>query len=92
MKVREENVSKTVFQTRYMHYEFLVMPFELINAPATFMDLMNRVFKNYLDKLVVVFIDDVLIYSRTKEEHTEHLRSVLEILRREKLYAKYSKC
>lgn len=85
-------MSKTVFQTRYMHYEFLVMPFELINAPATFMDLMNRVFKNYLDKLVVVFIDDVLIYSRTKEEHTEHLRSVLEILRREKLYAKYSKC
>lgn len=85
-------MSKTVFQTRYMHYEFLVMPFELINAPAAFMDLMNRVFKNYLDKLVVVFIDDVLIYSRTKEEHTEHLRSVLEILRREKLYAKYSKC
>lgn len=85
-------MSKTVFQTRYRHYEFLVMPFELINAPATFMDLMNRVFKNYLDKLVVVFIDDVLIYSRTKEEHTEHLRSVLEILWREKLYAKYSKC
>lgn len=92
LKVREEDVPKTVFWTRYGHYEFLVMPFGLTNAPAAFMDLMNMVFKNFLDKFVVVFIDDILIYSQIKEEHAEHLRCVLEILRKEKMYAKFSKC
>ena len=68
------------------------MAFGLTNAPAAFMDLMNRVFKKYLDKFVIVFIDDILIYSKTEEEHVEHLRIVLETLRQEKLYAKFSKC
>ena len=77
---------------RYGHYEFLVMPFGLINAPAVFMDLMNRVFSDYLDKFVIVFIDDILIYSKSHEEHERHLRLVLERLRSKKLYAKFSKC
>ena len=92
LKIKPEDVPKTNFRTRYGHYEFLVMSFGLTNAPTTFMDLMNRVFKKYLDKCIIVFIDDILIYSRTKEEHEEHLRIVLEILRKEKLYAKFSKC
>jgi len=85
-------MQKTVFRTRYGHYEFVVMPFGLTNAPAIFMDLMNRVFRSYLDKVVVVFIDDILIYSSSKIEHANHLREVLETLRRNKLYAKLSKC
>lgn len=92
MKIREEDVPKTAFRTRYGHYEFLVMPFGLTNAPAAFMDLMNRVFKKYLDKCVIVFIDDILIYSKTPDEHAEHLRLALEILRKERLYAKFTKC
>ena len=80
LKVREEDVPKTAFRTRYGHYEFLVMPFGLTNAPAAFMNLMNRVFEDYLDKFVIVFIDDILIYSRSKEEHTEHLTLVLQRL------------
>nr|GEZ71266.1 putative reverse transcriptase domain, aspartic peptidase domain protein [Tanacetum cinerariifolium] len=80
------------FHTRYGHYEFLVMPFGLTNAPAVFMDLMNRVFHEYLDKFVIVFIDDILVYSKTREGHEDHLRIVLEILRQKKLYAKFSKC
>ncbi|KAJ9560990.1 hypothetical protein OSB04_006150 [Centaurea solstitialis] len=92
LKVREEDIPKTAFRTRYGHYEFLVMSFGLTNAPAAFMDLMNRVCKPYLDKFVIVFIDDILIYSKTAEEHGDHLRKVLEMLKREQLYAKFSKC
>ncbi|GKC46433.1 putative reverse transcriptase domain-containing protein [Tanacetum coccineum] len=92
LRVRDEDIPKTAFRTRYGHYEFQVMPFGLTNAPAVFMDLMNRVRKPYLDKFVIVFIDDILIYSRNEEEHTKHLRIILELLRKEKLYAKFSKC
>ncbi|GJX20316.1 reverse transcriptase [Tanacetum coccineum] len=92
LRVKEQDISKTAFRTRYGHYEFLVMPFGLTNAPAVFMDLMNRVFHEYLDRFVIVFIDDILVYSKTREEHEDHLRIVLEILRQKKLYAKFSKC
>nr|GFA41968.1 putative reverse transcriptase domain-containing protein [Tanacetum cinerariifolium] len=92
LRVKDEDIPKTNFRTRYGHYEFQVIPFGLTNAPAVFMDLMNRVCKPYLDKFVMVFIDDILIYSRNKEEHTNHLRIILELLRKEKLYAKFSKC
>ena len=88
----EEDVPKTAFQTRYGHFEFVVMPFGLTNAPAVFMDLMNRVCRPYLDQFVIVFIDDILVYSRSEEEHKDHLGRVLETLRSEKLYAKFSKC
>ncbi|GKA67764.1 putative reverse transcriptase domain-containing protein [Tanacetum coccineum] len=91
LRVREQDISKTAFRTRYGHYEFLVMPFGLTNAPAVFMDLMNRIFHEYLDKFVIVFIDDILVYSKSEEEHEQHLRIVLEILRQKKLYAKFSK-
>ncbi|GJY65820.1 retrotransposon protein, putative, ty3-gypsy subclass [Tanacetum coccineum] len=80
LRVKEQDFSKTAFRTRYGHYEFLVMPFVLTNAPAVFMDLMNRVFHEYLDKFVIVFIDDILLYLKTREEHEDHLRIVLEIL------------
>ncbi|GJS02216.1 putative reverse transcriptase domain-containing protein [Tanacetum coccineum] len=92
LRVRDEYIPKTAFRTRYKHYEFQVMPFGLTNAPAVFMDLMNRVCKPYLDKFVIVFFDDILIYSRNKEEHTDHLRIILELLKKEKLYVKFSKC
>ncbi|GKE08140.1 putative reverse transcriptase domain-containing protein [Tanacetum coccineum] len=92
LRVREENILKTAFRTRYGHYEFQVMPFGLTNAPAVFMDLMNRVCKSYLDKFVIVLIDDILIYSRSKEEHEEHLKQILELLKKEELYVKFSKC
>ena len=83
---------KTTFGTRYGHYEFLVMPFELTNAPAAFMDLMNMVFRPYVDQFVVVFIDDILVYSKDAQEHKQHLKIVLQTLREKKLYAKLSKC
>ena len=91
LRVQEEDIPKTAFRTRYGHYEFTVMPFGLTNAPAIFMDLMNRVCRPYLEKFVIVFIDDILIYSKTQKDH-ERLRLILELLRDEKLYAKLSKC
>ncbi|CAH1430887.1 unnamed protein product [Lactuca virosa] len=92
VRVREEDVEKTAFQTRYGHYEFVVMPFGLTNTPAVLMDLMNRVCRPMLDRSVIVFIDDILVYSKTREQHEEHLRELLGVLRRERLYAKFSKC
>ncbi|GJV61473.1 putative reverse transcriptase domain-containing protein [Tanacetum coccineum] len=92
LRIREEDIPITAFRTRYGHYEFQVMPFGLTNAPAVFMDLMNRVCKPYLDKFVIVFIDDILIYSKNKEEHEQHLKIILELLKNEQLYAKFSKC
>ncbi|GKF34651.1 putative reverse transcriptase domain-containing protein, partial [Tanacetum coccineum] len=88
LRVREEDIPKTAFRTRYGHYEFQVMPFGLTNALAVFMDLMNRVCKPYLDKFVIVFIDNILIYSKNKDEHEEHLKQILELLKKEELYAK----
>ena len=92
MKVKKEDIPKTAFRTRYGHYEFLVMPFGLTNAPVAFMELMNRIFQPLLDNCVIVFIDDILVYSRSNQEHDKHLRDVLSILREKKLYAKFSKC
>ncbi|GJW88776.1 putative reverse transcriptase domain-containing protein [Tanacetum coccineum] len=92
LRVREEDILKTAFRTRYGHYEFQVMPFGLMNAPTVFMDLMNCVCKPFLDKFVIVFIDDILIYSKNKKEHEEHLKAILELLKKEELYAKFSKC
>ncbi|KAI5350328.1 hypothetical protein L3X38_003219 [Prunus dulcis] len=92
LRIREEDIRKTAFRTRYGHYEFLMMPFGLTNALAAFMDLMNRVFRPYLDHFVIVFIDDILVYFKTLEGHKKHLRFVLRTLRRKQLYAKFSKC
>ncbi|GKC71072.1 putative reverse transcriptase domain-containing protein [Tanacetum coccineum] len=92
LRVREENIPKTAFKTRYGHYEFQVMPFGLTNAPDEFMDLMNRVYKPYLDKFMIVFIDDILIYSKTKQEHEDHLNLILELLKKVELYVKFSMC
>nr|GFB29584.1 putative reverse transcriptase domain-containing protein [Tanacetum cinerariifolium] len=92
LRVREEDIPKTTFRTRYGHYEFQVMPFGLTNAPAIFMDLMNRVCKPYLDKFVIVFIDDIHIYLKDEKEHGEHLKAILELLKKEELYAKFFKC
>nr|GFD43148.1 reverse transcriptase [Tanacetum cinerariifolium] len=92
LRVREEDVPKTTFRTRYGHYEFQVMPFALTNALAVFMDLMNRVCKPYLDKFMIGFINDILVYSKKKKEHEEHLKTILKLLKKEKLYAKFSKC
>ncbi|KAD7477060.1 hypothetical protein E3N88_00196 [Mikania micrantha] len=92
LRIQEEDIPKTAFRTRYGHYEFMVMPFGLTNAPAVFTDLMNRVCKPYLDQFVTVFIDNILIYSRTEKEHEQHLRTVLELLKEEQLYTKFSKC
>ena len=91
LRIKEKDISKSAFRTRYGHYEFLVMPFGLTNAPAAFMDLMNRVFHEYLDEFVIVFVDDILIYSDNEELHEKHLKLALEVLRKNKLYAKFSK-
>ncbi|KAL0546671.1 hypothetical protein IC582_016583 [Cucumis melo] len=92
LRIKDEDIPKTAFRSRYGHYEFIVMSFGLTNAPAVFMDLMNRVFREFLDTFVIVFIDDILIYSKTEAEHEEHLRMVLQTLRDNKLYVKFSKC
>ena len=92
LRIRKSDVQKTAFRTRYGHYEFRVMPFGLTNAPAAFMDLMNRVFRIYLDQFVVVFVDDMLVYSLDVETHWMHLKAVLETLRQNQLFAKFSKC
>ena len=92
LRVRDTDIPKTAFRTRYGHFEFRVMPFGLMNAPAAFMDLMHRVFQPYLDQFVVVFVDDILIYSHLEWEHEYHLRIVLQLLRDHQLYAKFSKC
>jgi len=90
--VKDEDMQKTAFRTRYRHYKYLVMPFGVTNAPGVFMEYMNRIFHAYLDRFVVVFIDDILIYSKSEEEHAEHLKIVLQVLKEKKLYAKLSKC
>ena len=92
LRIKDTDVHKMAFRTRYGHYEFLVMSFGLTHAPAAFMDLMNHVFRPYVDQFVVVFIDDILVYSNDQENHDRHLRVVLETLRKERLYAKFSKC
>ena len=92
LRVRDYYIPKTTFHTRYGHYEFLVMSFGLTNAPAAFMDHMNRVFCEYLDSFVIVFIDDILMYSKTKKEHKQHLILTVQVLRQHQLYAKFSKC
>ena len=92
LRVQESDVPKTAFKKRYGHYEFLVMSFGLTNAPAALMDLMNWVFQPYLDRFIIVFIDDILMYSGSSKEHLEHLRTVFQILRERQLYAKFSKC
>nr|GEV29143.1 putative reverse transcriptase domain-containing protein [Tanacetum cinerariifolium] len=92
LRVREEDILKTAFRTHYGHYEFQVMPLGLTNIPTVFMDLMNRVCKPYLDKFMIVCIDDILIYSKNQQEHEEHLKSILELPKKEELYAKFSKC
>ena len=92
LRIRESDIPKTAFRTRYGHYEFLVMSFRLTNAPAAFMDLMNRVFHPYLDRFIIVFIDDILVYSRSESKHERHLGLVLQTLRQHQLYAKFNKC
>nr|GEZ22280.1 putative reverse transcriptase domain-containing protein [Tanacetum cinerariifolium] len=92
LRIKEEDIPITAFRTRYGHFEFQVMMFGLTNAPAMFMDLMNRVCKPYLDNFVIVFIDDIFVYSKDEEEHGKHLKIILELLKKERLYAKFSKC
>ena len=92
LRIKDEDIHKTAFRTRYGHYEFTVLPFGLTNAPEAFMNLMNNIFQDYLDKFVLVFIDDILIYSKNEEEHQRHLEIVLQRLRKHKLYGKLSKC
>ena len=92
LRVNEQDIAKTAFRTQYGHYEFTVMPFGLTNAPATFIDLINRVFKEYLDKFVIVFINNILIYWWSKDDHEQHLQLVLQQLKEKQLYANFKKC
>ena len=91
VRIHDEDIHKSAFRTRYGHYAFVVMPFVLINAPVNFMCMMNNIFSRYLYKFVLVFIDAILVYSKNKEEHEEHLCIVLQVLREHQLYAKFSK-
>jgi hypothetical protein len=92
IRVKLDDIPKTAFRTKYGHYEYTVIPFGVSNAPGVFMEYMNRIFHPYLDQFVVVFIDDILIYSKSEEEHADHLKVVLQLLRDKKLYAKLYKC
>ena len=92
LRVRDSDIPKTAFRTTYGHFEFVIMPFGLTNAPAAFMDLMNRIYRPYLDQFVVVFMDDILIYSKGRAEHERHLQLALQVLRENQLYAKLEKC
>ena len=92
IRVQPDDVHKTEFRTRYGHFEFLVLPFGLTNAPATFINLMHTIFRELLDDFVIIFLDDILVYSRDVETHVTHVRQTLEILRQNRLYAKVSKC
>ena len=92
MRIRDEDIPKTTFRTRYGPYEFVVMPFRLTNAPKVFINFMNWVLRPMLDRSVIVFIDDILVYFKTKEQYEQHLREVMKTLRREKLYAEFFKC
>jgi hypothetical protein len=92
VRIKKKDIPKTAFNTWYGHYEFVRMPFGVTNAPAVLMDLMHRIFRPYMEKFIVVFINDILSYSKSSEEHTTHLKLVLDKLREHKLYAKFSKC
>jgi hypothetical protein len=92
VRIKEEDIHKTSFRTKYGNYEFVVVPFGLSNAPTVFMFLMNGIFRNYLDKFVIGFLDDILVYSKSEEEHEHHLRLVLQVMRENQLYSKLSKC
>nr|GEX93718.1 putative reverse transcriptase domain-containing protein [Tanacetum cinerariifolium] len=92
LRIKEEDIPIIAFRTRYGHFEFQVMPLGLINAPGVFMDLMNRVCNPYIDKFVIVFIDDILVYSKDEEEHGKHLKIILELLNKERLYVKFLQC
>ena len=92
LRVREADIPKTTFRMWYRHFEFTMMPFGLMNTLTAFMDLMHKVFQSYLDQFLVVFVDDILIYSKTKEKHEDHFRIVLQALKEHQLYAKFSKC
>nr|GEX55346.1 putative reverse transcriptase domain-containing protein [Tanacetum cinerariifolium] len=92
LRIKEEDIPITSLRTRYGHFEFQLIPFGLTNAPGVFMDLMNHVCKPYLDKFIIVFIDDILVYSKDEEEHKKHLKIILELLKKERLYSKFSKC
>jgi hypothetical protein len=92
VRIKEEDINKTAFRARYVHYEFTVVPFGLSNAPVVFMCLMNGVFREYLDNFVIVFLDDIVIYSKSEEEREKYLRMVLQVLREHQLYAKLSMC
>ncbi|KAL0320179.1 UNVERIFIED_CONTAM: Retrovirus-related Pol polyprotein from transposon.6 [Sesamum radiatum] len=92
LKIREADIPKTAFNTRYSHFEFVAMPFGLTNAPTAFMDMMHHIFQPYLDQFVLIFIDDILVYSKSEEDHENHLRTVLQVFRENKLFAKFSKC
>ena len=92
VRIKDEYINKTSIRTRYGDYEFTVVPFGFLNAPTAFMCLMNGVFREYLDKFVIVFLDDILVYSKSSEEHEKHLRMMLQVLREHQLYAKLIKC